>query len=69
MESLKARTARGLFWSLLNSFGVYIVKLGFSIVIARTLSPDDYGLMGMILIFISMGQVVMQSGFSSALVQ
>jgi O-antigen/teichoic acid export membrane protein len=69
MESLKARTARGLFWSLLNSFGVYIVKFGFSIVIARTLSPDDYGLMGMILIFISMGQVVMQSGFSSALVQ
>jgi teichuronic acid exporter len=69
MESLKARTARGLFWSFLDSFGVYIVKFGFSIVIARTLSPDDYGLMGMILIFIAMGQVIMQSGFSAALVQ
>ncbi|MDF1559926.1 MAG: lipopolysaccharide biosynthesis protein [Bacteroidales bacterium] len=69
MESLKARTTRGLFWSFLDSFGVYIVKFGFSIVIARTLSPDDYGLMGMILIFIAMGQVIMQSGFSAALVQ
>jgi len=69
MESLKARTTRGLFWSFLDSFGVYIVKFGFSVVIARTLSPDDYGLMGMILIFIAMGQVIMQSGFSAALVQ
>lgn len=69
MEGLKAKTTRGLFWSLLDSFGVYIVKFGFSIVIARTLSPDDYGLMGMILIFIAMGQVLTQSGFPAALVQ
>lgn len=69
MESLKTRTARGLFWSLLDSFGVYLVKFGFSIVIARTLSPEDYGLMGMILIFIAMGQVLMQGGFAAALVQ
>jgi O-antigen/teichoic acid export membrane protein len=69
MEGLKSRTVRGLIWSILDSFGVYFVKFGFSIVIARTLSPDDYGLMGMILIFIAMGQVIMQSGFSAALVQ
>ena len=69
MEGLKAKTTRGLFWSLLDSFGVYIVKFGFSIIIARTLSPDDYGLMGMILIFIAMGQVLTQSGFPAALVQ
>ncbi len=69
MESLKAKTARGIFWSFLDSFGVYLVKFGFSIVIARTLSPEDYGLMGMIVIFISLGQMIMQSGFSMALIQ
>lgn len=69
MQSLKARTARGLFWSFIDSFGVYLVKFGFTIVIARTLSPEDYGLMGMIVIFISLGQMLMQSGFSMALVQ
>ncbi len=63
------QTTRGLFWSFLDSFGVYAIKLGFSIVIARTLSPADYGLMGMIVIFISLGQVLMQSGFSLALIQ
>lgn len=69
MESLKTRTTQGIFWSFLDSFGVYLVKFGFSIVIARTLSPDDYGLMGMIVIFISLGQMIMQSGFSMALIQ
>ena len=69
MESLKTRTTKGIFWSFLDSFGVYLVKFGFSIVIARTLSPDDYGLMGMIVIFISLGQMIMQSGFSMALIQ
>lgn len=68
-ESLKTRTTKGIFWSFLDSFGIYLVKLGFSIVIARTLSPDDYGLMGMIVIFISLGQMIMQSGFSMALIQ
>jgi len=69
MDSFKKRTARGVFWSMLDSFGVYLVKFGFSVAIARTLSPDDYGLMGMIVIFISLGQMLMQSGFSMALIQ
>ena len=69
MESLKAKTTRGIFWSFMDSFGVYLVKFGFSIIIARTLSPEDYGLMGMIVIFISLGQMIMQSGFSMALIQ
>jgi len=69
MESLKTRTARGMFWSFLDSFGVYLVRFGFSIVIARTLSPEDYGLMGMIVIFIALGQMLMQGGFSMALIQ
>lgn len=69
MASLRNKALKGLFWSFLDSFGVYLVKFGFSIVIARTLSPDDYGLMGMIVIFISLGQMIMQSGFSMALIQ
>ena len=69
MESLKSRTTKGMFWSFLDSFGVYLVKFGFSVVIARTLSPEDYGLMGMIVIFISLGQMIMQGGFSMALIQ
>jgi O-antigen/teichoic acid export membrane protein len=69
MESLKTKTATGLLWSFLDSFGVYLVRFGFSVAIARTLAPEDYGLMGMIVIFISLGQMIMQGGFSMALIQ
>lgn len=69
MENLKSKTASGLAWSFLDSFGIYLVRFGFSVVIARTLAPEDYGLMGMIIIFISLGQMIMQGGFSMALIQ
>ncbi|MRR19991.1 lipopolysaccharide biosynthesis protein, partial [bacterium] len=69
MTSLKAKTTKGLFWSFLDSFGVYLIKFCFSIVIARTLSPGDYGVMGMIIIFISLGQLLSEGGFAMALVQ
>ncbi len=69
MTSLKAQTTKGLFWSFLDSFGVYLIKFCFSIFIARTLSPGDYGVMGMIIIFISLGQLLSEGGFAMALVQ
>ena len=69
MENLKAKTATGLLWSFIDSFGIYLVRFGFSVAIARTLAPEDYGLMGMIVIFISLGQMIMQGGFSMALIQ
>jgi teichuronic acid exporter len=68
MSSLKKKTARGLIWSFADSFGVYLIKFGFSIAIARTLSPDDYGVMGLIVIFISLGQIFAQGGFPMALI-
>ena len=67
--SLKQKTLKGLFWSFLDSFGIYFIKFGFSIVIARTLSPSDYGLMGMIVIFTAIGDMLVESGFSMALIQ
>src|SRR5512133_1776988 len=69
MSSLKKSTTKGFLWSFIDSFGAYFVKFGFSIAIARALSPDDYGIMGMIVIFIALGQLVMAGGFSMALVQ
>lgn len=69
MSSLKAKTTRGLFWSFIDSFGVYLIKFFFSIAIARTLSPGDYGIMGMIIIFLSLGSLFSEGGFSMALVQ
>jgi len=52
MSSLQQRTVKGLWWSFLDTFGSQLLGLGFTIAIARALSPSDYGIMGMIAIFI-----------------
>lgn len=69
MLSLRQRILKGFFWSYLDSFGVYFIRFAFSIAIARALSPSDYGVIGMIVIFISVGQMLMESGFAMALIQ
>lgn len=69
MESLKHKTLKGLFWSYLDSFGIYFFTFGFTIAIARALSPKDYGLVGMITIFIAIGTMLTESGFAMALIQ
>lgn len=69
MDDLKHKTLKALYWSGIDSFGVYFLKFGFSIAIARILSPEDYGLIGMIAIFIGIARMVSGSGFSMALIQ
>jgi len=69
MQNLKQKTLHGLFWSFVDSFGIYFITFGFSVAIARALMPKDYGLVGMIAIFIAISQMLIDSGFLSALVQ
>lgn len=69
MSDLKTKTLKGLLWSSIDTYGVYIVKLVFSIAIARLLKPEDYGLIGMIAIFIAIGSMFTDGGFQDALIQ
>lgn len=69
MVSLKAKALNSLFWSFTDSFGAYFIRFGFSVAIARALAPADYGLMGMIIIFIAIGNILTESGFGMALIQ
>lgn len=69
LGQLQQKTTSGLFWSFLDSFGSQVIRFGFGIAIARALSPTDYGIMGMIVIFISLGNLLTESGFGMALIQ
>ena len=66
---LKKKSLNALKWSFIDSFGVYFVRFGFTIAIARELTPRDYGLSGMIAIFIALATLITESGFSMALIQ
>ncbi|MDR1583884.1 MAG: lipopolysaccharide biosynthesis protein [Prevotellaceae bacterium] len=65
--SLKEKTAKGLFWGGLSNGVQQIIGAAFGIVIARILSPGDYGLVGMLAIFTAIANIIMESGFTSAL--
>ena len=68
-ESLKKKTVKGVAWTSLNQ----VLNLGFGFVIgvilARILSPEDYGLLAMIAVFNAIAYAFLDSGFGSALIR
>lgn len=69
MSELKSKTLKGILWSAIDKVGVKGTAFIVSIVIARILSPSDYGVIGMILVFIVIANIFIDSGMSQALVQ
>lgn len=69
MTSLKHKTISGLFWSFSETGINQLVHLVIGIILARLLSPDEFGLIGMIIIFIAVSQSFIDSGFSQALIR
>ena len=61
--------ARGTMWSAIDKFGIVILQFVINLVLARMLTPDDFGVIGMILIFVAVSQTLVDGGFASALIQ
>lgn len=68
-QSLKDKTIKGTMWSFIDNVAQFGVAFLVSIVLARLLSPDDYGLIGIITIFTSVCTAIIGGGFSSALIR
>lgn len=69
MTSLREKTISGLFWSFIQKAGVSAISFLTTILLARILSPKDFGLIGMLTIFIQLSQSLIEAGFNSALIQ
>lgn len=67
-ESLKEKTAKGLFWGALNSGITQVLNLVFGIVLGRLLTPGDYGLVGVLTIFTAIAGNLQSSGFTQGLI-
>ena len=67
-STLKDKTSKGLFWGGMSSFLQQLLNAAFGIYLARTLAPDDYGLVGMLAIFTLLATVMQECGFPSALI-
>lgn len=67
-ETLKEKTAKGLFWGAMNSGSTQVLNILFGIFLARLLSPADYGIIGILTIFTLIAGNLQSSGFTQALV-
>lgn len=68
-ESIRNKTVKGVGWTAVESVTKYAVSFIVGIILARLLSPDDYGLIGIMAIFTAVADSLIDSGFSSALIK
>ena len=66
-QSLKEKTAKGLFWGGVSNGVQQVLNLLFGLVLARILNAEDYGMVGMLAIFSAIAGTIQESGFTSAL--
>ncbi len=67
--SLKTKAIKGTLWSAIDRLSVQIINFGLSLAIARLLDPSDYGIIAMTMLFITLSNVFVDSGFANALVR
>lgn len=68
-KSLKEQVVTGAFWNGIERFGTAFFLFVSNLVLARLLSPDDFGCIGMLMVFISISEAIADGGFGAALVQ
>lgn len=68
-DSLKSKTVSGVLWSAIERFSLQGVQFIINVLMARLLLPSDYGMIGMLAVFLQISQTFIDSGFSDALVQ
>ena len=69
MDGIKEQTISGIKWSAIERFSVQGIQFLLGLMIARLLSPSDYGIIGMLGIFFAISQTFIDSGFSNALIR
>ena len=68
-EDLKQKTVKGVSWSFVEQVLTRGINFIIGIILARLLSPTDYGLVGMLAIFLAISQLFIDGGLASALIR
>jgi len=68
-KGLKQKAVSGMFWSFSDSMATQIIQFVVGLVLARLLTPEEFGLVGMITVFIAVTQTFVDSGFGQALIR
>lgn len=68
-SDIKTRAFKGTFWKIMEKVGVQAAQFVIQIILARLLTPEDYGLIGLTAIFIAVSDVFIQQGLTLGLIQ
>lgn len=68
-SELKISAIRSLFWKLFEQGGSAVITLLVQIVLARLLAPSEFGMLAIMLVFVNIGNVIVQSGLNTAIIQ
>lgn len=68
-QNLKSSVIKGMVWKFLENIGTQLMQLAIQIVLARLLLPEEYGLVGLLAIFITISDVIIMQGLTTALIQ
>lgn len=68
-DNLRGKAKRGFIWNTVERIVTNGIQFILTIILARLLSPDDYGIIAMPAIFLSIAQVLIDSGFANALIR
>ena len=69
MSSLNQKAVSGVIWNGFQRFGTLSISFLTNIVLARILLPEDFGSIGMLMVFIGISNTIIDGGFASALIQ
>ena len=68
-ENIKKDTLKGVKWTAIEKVALQGIQFVIGLILARLLTPSDFGLVGMLAIFISVSQTFVDGGFSNALIR
>lgn len=68
-NNIRSQTIYGAKWAAIEKFSLQLIQFILGIILARILTPNDYGIIGMLTVFIAISNVFIDSGFSSALIR
>lgn len=67
--SLKKQAVFGLGWTFVQQFGNQLIGFVVSLILARLLTPEDFGLIGMITVLVAIGNALLQGGLTKSLIR
>lgn len=68
-ESLKDKTVKGVAWSGIDNVASLGIQFLIGVILARLLSPSEYGIIGLITVFLAISEAFITAGFGSALIR